>query len=337
MNELMENDLISIIIPIYNVEEYIEECLESIQKQTYTNIEVILVDDGSMDNSVAIAQRKFLDDDRFKLIHQENAGLSAARNRGIKEAQGEYIVLVDSDDKVTSDYIEYLYAMIRKYNVKIATCAHQSLPRKQKPKKIVDPRTYTISTKEYFKKLGDKELPFQLGVAAWGRIYKKELFTNINYPEGKLFEDTATTYKLYLEAGTTAIGEEIKYLYCQNENSIVQKGFNKTRFQFLDNEKKMHDDLKAIYPDIEKSLDRRYQYALMNTLAHIVISPNNMEFKSEQIKLKNDTLKGFGEKIFDKKNNKKDIFGLISLRLGLPFYRMSFKVFKKMKKRGLGE
>lgn len=329
----MEKDLVSVIVPVYNVEEYIEECLESIERQTYTNIEVILVNDGSTDSSVNIIEKKFLKDARFRLINQKNAGLSTARNQGIKNSTGKYIVLVDSDDIVTNDYVEYLYNMIKKYNVKISTCAHQSLPRGKKPRRIDEPKTYTITTKDYFKKLGDKELPFQLGVAAWGRMYQKELFNNISFPDGRLFEDTATTYRLYLEAKLTAIGEEIKYLYCQNQNSIVQKGFDSTRFQFLENEKKMHDDLKKIYPDIEVSLNRRYQYALMNTLAHIVISPNKTEFKEEQHDLKKLILKNFTKKIFDPKNSKKDLIGLITLRMGLPFYKLSFEIFKFFKNR----
>lgn len=327
----MENDLISIIIPIYNVEEYIEECLESIQKQTYTNIEVILVDDGSMDNSVAIAQCKFLDDDRFKLIHQENAGISVARNNGISNSKGKYIVFVDSDDWVSPDYIEYLYYLIKKYNVKLSTCAHQSLPRNSTPRIINDPQDYLISTKDYFRRLGDKELPFQLGVAPWGRMYERSLFKNIRYPDGKLFEDSATTYKLYLCAGTTAIGEDIKYLYFQNKDSIVQKEFSKTRFQFLESEKEMKEDLEKRYPEIKKSLSRRYQYALMNTLAHIVVSPNSEEFRKEQLQLKIKILDNFMNKLLDTKNSKKDLVGLITLRIGLPCYRIAFKVFKFFK------
>lgn len=330
----MVNDLVSVIIPVYNAEEYIEECLESVKYQTYENIEVILVNDGSTDSSADIIKKNFLKDTRFKLINQKNAGLSTARNQGIKMATGEYIVLVDSDDKVSLDYVEYLYDIIKKYNVKISTCAHQSLPRGKKPRKIDNPKTYTITTKDYFRKLGDKELPFQLGVAAWGRMYKKELFDNISFPDGRLFEDSATTYRLYLEANITAIGEEIKYLYCQNKNSIVQKGFNSTRFQFLENEKKMRNDLKKIYPDIEMSLNRRYQYALMNTLAHIVISPNRKEFKNEQIELREKILEKFSEKLFDKKNSKKDIVGLLTLKMGLFAYRLSFKTFKLFKNKG---
>lgn len=327
----MEDDLISIIVPIYNVEKYIEHCLYSIKNQTYKNIEVILVNDGTTDRTIDIVKNNFLLDQRFKLVSQNNAGISVARNNGISNSKGKYIVFVDSDDWVAPDYVEYLYYLIKKHNVKISTCAHQSLPRGTSPRIIKDPKDYIISTKEYFRRLGDKELPFQLGVAPWGRMYERSLFKDIKYPEGELFEDSATTYKLYLSAGMTAIGESIKYLYFQNKNSIVQKEFSKTRFQFLDSEKKMKDDLEKKFPDIKESLDRRYQYALMNTLAHIVISPNSKEFRKEQLELKKKILGNFTKKMLDAKNSKKDLVGLITLRLGLPFYKIAFKLFKFFK------
>lgn len=327
----MEDDLVSIIVPVYNVEKYIKDCLNSIENQTYKNIEVILVDDGTTDKTIEIIRDEFLPDERFKLISQENMGVSAARNNGISNSNGKYIVFVDSDDWVAPDYIEYLYSLIKKYNVSISTCAHQSLPRNSTPRIIRDPKEYSISTKEYFRRLGDKELPFQLGVSPCGRMYKKKLFDHIKYPEGKLFEDSSTTYKLYLHANTTAIGEDIKYLYFQNKNSIVQKDFNRTRFQFLESEKEMKEDLENKFPDIKESLERRYQYALMNTLAHIVISPNSEEFRKEQLQLKIEILDNFMGKLLDTKSSKKDLVGLITLRMGLPCYKIAFKIFKIFK------
>ena len=118
----MKNPLISIIIPIYNSAEYLEECLLSIKKQTYTKIEVILVDDGSMDGSILICQKFIENDERFRLCVQENQGVSTARNLGLQCARGEYIAFVDSDDIIDVHYIEYLYEAIKNYNVHISVC-----------------------------------------------------------------------------------------------------------------------------------------------------------------------------------------------------------------------
>ena len=118
----MDNELISIVIPIYNVEKYIEKCLDSVIKQTYKNIEIILVDDGSPDNCGKICDSYANNDKRIQVIHKENGGLSDARNVGIERANGKYITFVDSDDYIELDYIEYLYTLIKKYNTKISFC-----------------------------------------------------------------------------------------------------------------------------------------------------------------------------------------------------------------------
>lgn len=331
----MNNELVSIIIPTHNAEKFVERCIDCIKKQTYSNYEVIIIDDGSTDNTVQNLKKSVSDDCRFKIYCQSNVGISATRNKGIGIAKGSYIVFVDIDDYVYKDYIEYLYSLIKKYNVEIVTCTHQSLSPGGKVKIIENPKDYIIKTEEYFKRLGDKTLPYQLGVAPWGRMYKKSLFREINFPEGRKFEDSATTYKLYMKAETTAIGEDIKYLYYRNENSIVQKPFTKDRLEFLVSEREMVNELTARYPKIRQSMKRRYKYALMNTLAHIVISPNSKEFHDEQLLIRNKLMKSFYKNLFDRTNTKKDVLGLVSLRLGLPAYKVAFKFFKKMQKKDL--
>lgn len=325
------NPEVSLIIPVYNVTPYLKRCLDSVVAQTFDNFETILVNDGSTDDSLAIIN-EYQDKISFRLINQTNAGLSAARNHGIKEAKGKYIVLMDSDDYVYPDYIEYLYHLIKQFKTKIASCAHESISAGSTPTVISNPKEYVLIDKEYFKKLGDKELPYQMGVSAWGRIYEKSLFDDIQYPEGKSFEDSATTYKLLIAAGDTAIGEKNEYLYYRNSNSIVQQSFNSKRFEFLDAEKKMHDDILKKYPELKESMNRRYQYALMNTLAHIVISPNADEFTKEQKEIKKQIMTGYWRRLKDPKNSKKDLFGLITLAMGLPVYRLSFKLYKKLQK-----
>lgn len=325
------NPEVSLIIPIYNVAPYLERCLDSVVAQTFEDFETILVNDGSTDDSLAILN-EYKDKLSFRLINQSNAGLSAARNHGIREAKGKYIILMDSDDYIYPDYIEYLYNLIQKFKTLIASCAHESIADTSNPTVIKNPQEYILTDKEYFKKLGDKELPYQMGVSAWGRIYDKSLFNKIQYPEGKSFEDSATTYKLLITAGSTAIGEKNEYLYYRNSNSIVQQSFNKKRFEFLDAERSMHDDIINKYPDIKDSMDRRYQYALMNTLAHIVISPNASEFTKEQKEIKKQIMNGYWTRLIDPKKSKKDLFGLITLAMGLPIYRLSFRVYKKLQK-----
>lgn len=323
------NPEVSLIIPVYNAAPYLKRCLDSVVAQTFENFETILVDDGSTDNSVEVMQ-PYLKRDSFSLVSQKNAGQSVGRNNGIKHAKGKYIVFLDADDYVYPDYIEYLYTMVKKFDVQIATCAHESISPDAEPTVIKSPKMYYLTAKEYCQKLGDHELPYQMGVSPCGRIYEKSLFDQIKYPEGKLFEDSATTYQLLILAGGTAIGEKNEYLYYRNKNSTVQKPFNQRRFEFVEAEKKMYDDVVKRYPDIKPSMDRRYQYALMNTLAHIVISPNAAEFTKEQKEIKHQIMSGYWQRIKDPKNSKKDLFGLITLAMGLPVYRVAFNVYKKL-------
>ena len=117
-----KQDLISVIVPVYNVENYLKRCLDSIINQTYQNIEIILIDDGSTDNSGNLCEDYKKIDNRIKVVHKTNGGLSDARNTGIKKAKGKYITFVDSDDYVEYDYVEYLYNLIKKYDTNISFC-----------------------------------------------------------------------------------------------------------------------------------------------------------------------------------------------------------------------
>ena len=123
----MKKNLISVILPIYNVSDYLDRCMKSVINQTYKNIEIIMVDDGSTDDSALKCDEYKEKDDRIVVFHKENGGLSDARNYGIKRASGDYITCVDSDDFVDLDYIEYLYSLITKYNVKMSICQHRVL------------------------------------------------------------------------------------------------------------------------------------------------------------------------------------------------------------------
>ena len=123
----MEEELISVILPIYNVEKYLEKCLKSVINQTYKNLEIILVDDGSKDNSPQICDEYAVKDKRIVVIHKSNGGLSDARNAGIEIAKGKYIALIDSDDYVEKDYVQFLYQLIKENNAEMSICSHTVL------------------------------------------------------------------------------------------------------------------------------------------------------------------------------------------------------------------
>ena len=215
----MKEPLISVVIPVYKVENYLERCVNSVINQTYKNLEIILVDDGSPDNCGIICDRYAEVDDRVKVIHKKNGGLSSARNSGIDISSGKYITFIDSDDWVDKDYVEYLFYLIQKDMTKISICQH----------KVVNDKSTTMKETRIIKEENNYDVKMILkkwilddgiDISAWAKLYDLRLFDNIRYPEGMIFEDLLTTYKLFFLCDYISVGSEKKYKYYIHANSI---------------------------------------------------------------------------------------------------------------------
>lgn len=211
----MDNNKISIVIPVYNVEKYLDECLEHVVHQSYRNIEVIIVNDGSTDDSIKIINKYAKQDDRIFVITKENGGLSSARNIGIEYATGEYIGFIDSDDYPEYDMYECLMGLIQKYNTKIAICSYY---RDSMSDNIGDEEY--LSKEEAFLEISKCE---KFEAHAWSKLYKRSLFVGVRYPEGKLYEDVFTTYKLFQKVDYIAYTSRKLYFYRINDNSITSR------------------------------------------------------------------------------------------------------------------
>lgn len=229
----MENnykELITVVVPVYNVDIYIQHCAESISNQTYTNLEIFLVDDGSSDSSGKICDELAVKDKRFKVIHKTNGGLSDARNIALDQASGEYVTFVDSDDYIPQDSIEYMYELIKKYNADI------SIGRMHLTS-MVDDRTENQETQLI--KLNNKEAVTEMlygsyyTASASGKLYKTSLFQNIRYPFGRLNEDLFTTYKVLDKSKKTVCSDKIVYYYFHRVGSIMNSSFNERRLDVL--------------------------------------------------------------------------------------------------------
>lgn len=215
-------DLVSVIIPVYNVENYIDDCVESVLQQTYENIEVLLIDDGSTDQSGEKCKKWAVRDSRIRVVHQDNQGLSGARNTGIKESTGNWITFVDSDDIVAPRYVEVMVQMGRSNQVTLVQCGYTHFfdekPSFDNLSKLVEPQI--VSSKAFM-------LSRDYHTMAWAKLYDRELFRQEIFPVGKLHEDNAIVYKLVYEAKRIAYTDEILYGYRVRENSIVgEKGYN---------------------------------------------------------------------------------------------------------------
>lgn len=272
--------LISIVLPVYNVEKYLERCLKTVIAQTYKNIEIILVNDGSTDGSLKICEKYKFADTRIKIINKENGGLSDARNVGIKNSTGEYITFIDSDDKVEFDYVEYLYNLIKKSHVDISVCAHTVVVEKTNNNFIVPTDNILLSDKIAIKNMlyGDK-----VDTSAWAKLYKRSLFNEIEYPKGMLCEDIATTYKLFMMAEKIIFGSQSKYNYIIRENSITTQKFNVKKLDLLEMTDLMGKDVLKVYPDLYKAVMRRRIYSRFSTLNHMLSIQTHQKEKAEII------------------------------------------------------
>lgn len=215
--------LVSVIVPVYNVEKYLEVCLNSILEQTYTNLEILVVDDGATDSSPIICDRFAELDARIKVTHQTNKGLSGARNTAMDIAQGEYFMCVDSDDFIERNCVERLLDALEFANADLAVGGYVYCDEKgeRHEKKTVSQKK-EISGAEQMKNLLTNQ---EIGDMAWCKLYKKELFDGIRYPLGKYHEDVFTTYKLLARSKKTVILPEALYNYRQVQGSIMNSHF----------------------------------------------------------------------------------------------------------------
>lgn len=220
----MENEkLISVVIPIYNVEQYLQRCLDSVRNQTYSNLEIILINDGSQDNSEEICKQNAEEDNRIKIISQKNRGVSVARNAGVKAATGEYLVFVDSDDFVSHKMVECLCRVLVEEDADIAVCEYQRAVDEETAKFEEYDRGRTIySNNEAMHQFYDTYY-IQLTVS-WNKLYKRSLFQEIEYPEGKIHEDEYASWKLIMKSKKIVYIYQNLYFYQKREESIVGQG-----------------------------------------------------------------------------------------------------------------
>lgn len=233
----MRTPLISVIIPVYNVEKYLRRCLDSVIAQTYQNLEIICVDDGSIDDSEKICDQYAVRDARIKVIHQENQGLSAARNKGLDAAEGEYIAFVDSDDYILEDMYKKMLDKLLNYNVDLCVCQWQyefSDGRQVVKKKNIDPTIYgRKASLEFARFLYRGNYENGVVVAAWNKLYRRALLDTIHF-EGRIHEDDAFNGRIMAKNLSVYVMEEQFYVYAQNGDSLTNKPFSANKFFFLD-------------------------------------------------------------------------------------------------------
>ncbi len=227
----MEEDLISIVIPVYKVEKYLEKCIESVLKQTYTNLQIILVDDGSPDNCGKICDEYAKRDSRIDVIHKVNGGLSEARNVGISKAKGRYIGFVDSDDYIKENMYEILLNLIKEYNADASIC---NLYDVIEGKEYIRNKNNGIQEYSRLDILKEVLLDKNIQSYAWNKLYKKELFDEVKYPIGKKYEDIGTTFYIFEKCNKIVVTSEPEYYYLKRSDSLVNNVTESTVFDYME-------------------------------------------------------------------------------------------------------
>lgn len=242
-----EKSLISIIVPVYKVEQYLPRCVDSLLAQTYPHLEIILVDDGSPDGSGEICDGYAKKDPRIRVIHKENGGLSSARNAGIEVAKGEYLGFVDSDDWVEPETYETLLTMARQENVKLVCCGRFDFSSKTGQKKVglCPQKREVISGEELVHRMFLWE---NVDSAAWDKLYHHSLFRQIRYPLGKIVEDVPTTYRIALEAGRAGMIPMPLYNYFHRPGSITTAAISEKSFHFMGHTAQIEAHIREAYP-----------------------------------------------------------------------------------------
>lgn len=299
------NPLISIVVPVYNVEKHLSKCLDSIISQSYKNLEIILVDDGTKDNSDKICDEYALKDSRIKVLHIENSGVSAARNRGLDVITGDYVAFVDSDDYIAENMIERLFDTIKSTNADISICGNIHVFDDTKAE-------FDTTNKEcviYSPVEAIKEVWYQTSFlpSPWAKLYNAHIFKELRYTEGIIFEDVDIMHEIFIRANKIAYLPQGLYAYVHRKNSITTQGFSEMNFQILPICDKLMGFAKKHGEGLE---DAALAYGVVGNMRVYLSTPREKKYSDIISKTENYITKNGKIVLKDKRLRKKTMLGL---------------------------
>ena len=315
---------ISVIVPVYNVEQYLERCVDSIISQTYTNLEIILVNDGSTDNSGKLCDELAKKDERIRVIHKENGGLSDARNRGIDEAESDLVGFIDSDDYIDSDMYEVLLKNLNNTNADLSMCALYDVYNNTPEAQVTNKETWKLSSEQAIKMVMEAKI---LSVTAVNKLYRKSLFTDLKFEVGKIAEDAFIMIKLLDKCEKIVATNEKKYYYVHRENSITTQKFSTKFLNVIEAYEQNSNIISEKYPKLKDVAQTRMNWAYFYVLDRLLLDGNynDKELENKLISyLKNHRKDILNDPLFTKGRK----IGLIALLLNRNLYR------KLIEKRG---
>lgn len=325
-------ELVSVIVPIYKVEEYLRECVDSIINQTYKNLEIILVDDGSPDKCGEICEEYAKNDSRITVYHKENGGLSDARNYGMSRSHGEYITFVDSDDVIKANFVEELMAATEKYGADVAVSPlYESVYDSVLDGFSSGEKIYTGCTDadDATKRMFYQEKMFE--TSACGKIYRRDIIEGIEYPKGLYYEDMATVYRILLRCKKVAFTSEKLYCYRLREGSIMHQYYSPKMLSCIPVSRQLYSDICGKYPELRLAAASR---AFSVNRSTYFLLPNDK--KEERMKVWEEMKKYRREVLFDPHARKRERIAALITYLGPGFFHMFSKLYRRyiMRERG---
>lgn len=310
---------LSIVVPVYKVEPFLDKCIASILTQTFSDFELILVDDGSPDRCGEMCENWARKDSRIRVIHKENGGLSDARNAGIEIAKGEYIGFVDSDDYIKADMYEVLVENMEKYNADISMCGYADVYVDCIRKECTDRFVFQWEQKEaiYQILLGKK-----LSVHAVTKLYKKEFFSKLRYPKGKVSEDAYIIMDIMSQVQRTVFTPYTAYYYVHRSKSINTGNYTKKDWTRIEAHKKNYKNIKNKFPEYESLAYERYLGAVVFVASKMALSgmtESNEDCRKLYSILRKKYRKILGGKYFCKKRK----FAIMVMLLNKKLYAMA--------------
>lgn len=359
--------LVSVIIPVYNVAKILERCVNSVLTQTYKNLEIILVDDGSTDMSKQFCDVFAKKDPRVKVIHQANRGLSGARNAGLELATGDFVTFVDSDDSVQPYLVELLLGLCTQHRAKMAIVGFRELAANAEIFPNLDERAELgvmgslewpdepMSAPENVEILTTVACLTRMlceqgfTVSAWSKLYAREVFADVRFPEGKLYEDVGTTYRLVLQCSEIVVSTQRPYNYYHNAGSITKQSYTPAKLDLITLTDQMCDELlawsesrdSAERAQVELLTKKRRMHAHFSVLRQMVMLDDKALSSDERKDFLADRrqivryLRRHRKYIFNNPlATRRDRLAMATLLLGLPAFRAAWKHYDQNHPRG---
>lgn len=268
---------VSIIVPVYNVEKYMRQCLDSIINQDYGNLEIIIIDDGSTDNSGDVCEEYKCKRPDIIVIHQKNKGLSAARNEGTLVATGKYVSYIDSDDWVSYDYVSHQVKLIEKYNADIVAISSVSIWNDEKIPAVAysQEKVKVYSCKDALEAM---MYGYEMQVKAWGKLFRREIIEKYPFPVGALYEDIGMMYKVFSDAKIVVGSNLPLYYYRMRTGSIVNENFDYRHFSLIKHANEQYCFIKNNYPELTSAAGYRCVYSATELAPKVLESNSKKAF-----------------------------------------------------------